>query len=350
MPINAVKEKEIHYTICPVGNASYIAAQKDMLRENLENLGVTPVLLQSLPQECWKAHFDYQDSVLFREGGNIPPLWAKSNNADVVLIGLTLLEQKQYILARADSPIDHVEQLRKNKIGIPVHPDALIDFHKASAEHGFEIALAARGVAPGELDFIELFDKDESAAKSWNRRRKYGSREAEALDSGEVDAIYVKSTRVQKLLDTGKYKVIFAIDANPEQLAPINNEYPNTLTVSRHLAENFPEVVVAYVKQLLLAAQWAKANRLQVLELFAEQTFGTPEQVAASHSFDFYKRLTPEFSEKSLQALEGQKRFLFDHGYLKKDFALEKWADDRFLKAAWAQIQADRQGESRFVE
>jgi len=156
----------------------------------------------------------------------------------------------------------------------------------------FRNRIGCRGIAPAEANFVELPSDGDFIAKTWNNR-KFGYREVEALDQGEVDAIYIKSTQVQTLLDTGKYKVIFAINANPRQLAPINNEYPNALTVSRHLAEDFPEVVVAYVKQLLLAAEWAKTHRAEVLELFAAQTFGTPGQMAASHSFDFHKRLTP---------------------------------------------------------
>jgi 2'-hydroxybiphenyl-2-sulfinate desulfinase len=329
--------KEFLYTICPVGNASYIAANKGFLQKGFEKLGVKPVKLQTLPREEWHVHFDYQSPALFREGGNIPPLWAKSNDTEVVLIGLAVLAQKQYILVRADSPIDTIEQLRKRKIGIPVHPNALIDFHRASAEHGFKIALSARGVSEKETEFVELRDEDDHVSK--DRGKKLGDIEVEALDNGKIDAIYVASTRSQALLDTGKYKAIFEIHKHPCQLAPINNSKPNALTVSRRLAEEAPEVVTEYVKQVILAAQWAQTNYAEVLNLFAEQTYGTPGQVASAFSLGFHKILTPNLSEESLALLEGQKRFLFDRGYLKKDFPLEKWADDRFLKAAWKEIE-----------
>jgi len=336
------KVSEIHYTICPVGNTSFIAAKKGWLQDGLKAWDVEPVRLQTLDPSLWKSHFDYQNPLLFREGGNIPPLWAKSNGAGVVLIGLTLLEQKQYLLARVDSPLESPEQLKHYKIGIPVHPSALIDFHKASAEHGFELALAARGLAGFTDSFVELIADGDFVSTAPEKKRELGSREVEALDSGEVDAIYVKGTKVQRLLDTGKYKVIFDLSGNPGQLLPINNEYPNVLTVSRFLAEEHPEIVVAYLKQLLHAAEWAKTHRSEVLDLFAEQTYGTPGQVASSHSFDFHKRLAPGFSEQGLLALEGQKRFLFDHGYLAQDFDLSGWADDRFLKAALSEIEREQ--------
>jgi sulfonate transport system substrate-binding protein len=341
--------KDIHYTICPVGNASYIAANKNLLKDGLGKIGVTPLQLQTLEPELWKTHFTYQNDVLFREGGNIPPLWAKSNDTDVLLIGLAVLDQKQHIIVRANSDIDTIEQLRKRKIGIPVHQNAIIDFHRASAEHGFKIALSARGVSEKEVDLVEVLEKRDFVPKTWGKinpgSKDFGATEVEALDNGEVDALYVRGTRSQKLLDTGKYKSIFEIHANPDLLAPINNEQPNTLTVSRKLAESRPEIVVNFIKQVILAAEWAKTNYAEVLNLFAEQTFGTPGQVASAYLPGFHKNLTPELSEKSLALLEGQKRFLFDRGYLKKDFPLEKWADDSFLKAAWAEINSEKEKE-----
>lgn len=336
---------QIHYTICGVGNASYIAANKGWFHEALEPLGATPVLLQSLPKEHWKSHFDYQDDALFREGGNIPPLWAKSNGTGVVLLGAALLAQKQYIIVRADSPIDHVEQLRKYKIGIPVRTQALIDFHKATAEEGFQIALAARGISLGEANLVPL--RTEGDFHSVRPDPRFASREVEALDSGEVDAIYVKLTQIQKLLDTGKFRVLFDLSANPSLLAPINNEYPNILTVSKKLAEERPEVVVAYVKQVLRAGVWAKTHRTETLQLLAEQTHGTPGQTAASYAFDFHKHLTLNLAPETLNALQAQKRFLYDNGYLAKDFDLSTWVDDRFLNAAWAQLQAEEAEEGK---
>lgn len=333
-------KKEIRYTICPVGNSSYIAANKGWLKEGLAKYGVTPVLLQNLPQERWKVHFDYQDPALFREGGNIPPIWAKSRGAEPVVIGLTFLEQKQYILVRSDSPIDSVEQLRKYKLGLPTRPEFCIDFHKATAQRGFETALTARGVANTTATYIELPVSEAYIAQKADKQSNLGHIEVEALEKGEVDAIFVKSTKVQKLLETGKFKVIFDVSADPRYILPINNEYPNILTVSRQLAEEAPEVVVEYLKQLLLAAEWAKENRIEVLSLFSRQTHGTPGQVASAHSFDFHKRLAPELSEQGLLALESQKRFLYDHGYLEKDFDIEKWTNASFLKAALADIDA----------
>jgi sulfonate transport system substrate-binding protein len=247
--------KEIRYTICPVGNASYIAAKKGWLNEGLAPLGVTATLLQNLPQERWAAHYNYKDAALFREGGNIPPIWSKAQGEEPVLIGLTFLDHKQYLLVRADSPIDSVEQLRKHRLGLQSRPEFIIDYGKASAQQGFNTALAARGVAKTEVTFVELPVSEADIAQTAGKKSNYGrKREVEALEKGEVDAIYTSGTRAQALLDTGHFKVIFAISADADQLFPINNAYPNILTVSKRLAEEAPEIVVEYIKQMLRAA------------------------------------------------------------------------------------------------
>lgn len=326
--------KEFRYTICPVGNASYISANNGFLQEGCQKLGVTPVLLQSLPRDRWHVHFDYQDPALFREGGSTPPIWARSNGTEVILLGLAFLPQKNYILVRTDSQIDSVEMLRGRRLGVPAGAKYLIDFYKGIVQRGFETALAARGVYPSEVNFVEL-PVTEAYMES------FGKIDMEALDSGKVDAIFSFGIRAPQLLNSGKFKAIYDVSANPDLILPINNEYPNILTVSKQLATEAPEVVVEYVKQMILAARWAKTHLPEVLELFSKQLNGTPGEVMASLTMNFHKLLEPELSEKGLLALESQKRFLYDHGYISKDFDIKSWVDDSFLKAALAEIEKE---------
>ncbi len=338
------ENREIYYTICPVGNASYIAANKGFLQEGLGKLGVTPVRLQTLAQDKWADHFHYKNDRLFREGGNTPPLWAKSNGTEVVLIGLNLLEQRQVILAKSNSRITNADQIRGARIGIPAHPNALIDFHKATAEQAFELLLAARGISKEDVTFVELVDPDDFiiSGKGKAKRSDGGSVELDALDAGEVDVIFVKLSLIQRYLDTGKYKVVYDLAANREQLAPINNEYPNTLTVSKKLAEEEPEVVVEFVKQTLLAAEWAAKNRIEAERLLAEQTYGDLWQYQNSFDKYFYKHLAPNLSQESLLALDSRAKFLYDNGYLSTPVDVYEWSDEYFLKTAIQEIEAER--------
>lgn len=333
--------KEILYTICPVGNASYISANKGFLQKGFDKLGVKPVKLQTLPKEEWHVHYDYTSPALFREGGNIPPIWSKSEGREPVLIGITFLHSKSYILVRTDSNIDTVEQLRGKRIGIPTRPEFLIDFFAASALHGFKTALAARDVSLKDVNVVELPATEAEINSDNNHRSGLGGSAIKALDDGKIDAIFSGGVKAQQLLSTGKYTAIYEITKNPHLFIPTNNSYPNILTVSRKLADESPEIVVEYVKQVILAAQWAKTNLPGVIELFTSQLHGSAGDVVKSLPSGFHKRLTPSITEEGLSALEGQKRFLRDSGYIKNDFDIEKWADDSFIKAAWNEIEKE---------
>jgi 2'-hydroxybiphenyl-2-sulfinate desulfinase len=330
---------EIRYTICPVGNASYIAAHKGWLEEGLAPFGVKPVLLQNLPQERWRAHFDYSDDALFREGGNIPPIWAKSRGAEVVLIGTALLAQKQCIIVRADSPVYRLEQLVNQRLGIPVRSRALIDFHKATALQGFRAALLLRGFSLKAVNLVEIVTEGDFHSTPINDTKNDNPLEFEALEKGEVDALYVKLSAIQKVLDTGKFRLLFDLASDKKQIAPINNEYPEAFTVSRRLVEEHPEVVTAYVKQVVKASIWAKTNYAEALKWLAQQTHATPSQAAASFERDFNEHMTLSLSEKNLKILEGQKRFLLDNGFIEHDFDLADWADSRFLERACTELE-----------
>jgi 2'-hydroxybiphenyl-2-sulfinate desulfinase len=331
------KIDEFRYTICPVGNASYISVNKGFLQSGLEKYAVKATRLQTLPFERWNVHFNYQDDALFREGGNIPPIWAKSRGAEPVLIGLTFLEQGAYILTRLDSPVNGVEQLRGKRVGLPVDRGIIIDFYAATVQHGFKTALEAKGVALDEVEFVRT--QETPAHEKWEGL--IGLSAIEALDSGAVDAVFSDLTQAQHLLDTGRYKPIYDLHANTDVVLPINNCYPNVLTVSKKLAVDFPEIVVEYVKQALLAAEWAKTNLREVVELFSKQLAATPGEVINIHSPGFHQRLAPVLDRRGLWALEGQKRYLFDNGYIEKDFDISSWADDSFLKAALKEIEAE---------
>jgi 2'-hydroxybiphenyl-2-sulfinate desulfinase len=339
--------KEFRYTICPVGNASFIAANREeFLQQSFQKRGIKPVRLQTLPVDQWHVHFDYQDDALFREGGNIPPIWAKSNGTGVVLIGYTFLLHKSYVLTRIDSPIDYVEQLRGGRLGIPVRPEVqVVDFFKAEIQRSLLIALNARGVTPGEVNFVELPSTEAEIGSDPNHKYSLGQSQVDALDGGRVDAVIGLGVHAQRLIASGKYKIIYELTAQPKLVAPLGGAYPNILTVSKKLAEESPEIVVEYIKQLLLAAEWAKTHLPETLELFSRQLHGTVGEVTASLPINYHKHLAPVLDQEGLLALESQKRFLFDYGFITKDFDIENWADPGFLKAAHKEIENENEKE-----
>ena len=66
-----------------------------------------------------ESHFGHTQANSFRQGGNIPPLWARSHGADVRLIGLSWAEQYQAVVTRRDSGIDGPADLAGRKLALP---------------------------------------------------------------------------------------------------------------------------------------------------------------------------------------------------------------------------------------
>lgn len=343
MSDNVNNVKEVNYTICPVANATYLAANHDFLKKELNEIGYNPVKLQTLAPEKWAAHFTYENDRLFREGGNTPPLWAKSKGRDVVLIGINLIEMKQFIFVRADSDIQTIADLKGKKIGIPNHVNVHIDFHKASAEQAFEIALAANGISKDEVEFVELITEDRftSEGKGGNFDG-LAATEIKALEDGEVDAIFAKLSLGEQLKASGKFRQIYDVAYDQDALDPINNEYPNVLTVSGKLAKEEPEVVVAFIKSTLRAARWAVDNREEAEVLLAEQTHGTVDEYQKSYAENFYQRTEINFSEEGLKALQKRADFLYEHGYLENKVDVEEWVDKSFLEQALKELAEEK--------
>lgn len=333
------EQKEIYYTICPVANATYLAANHGFLEKGLGDIGIKPIKLQTLSTDKWPAHFTYENDRLFREGGNTPPLWAKSRGTGVVLIGLNLIEEKQSILVRADSDIQTIQDLKGKRLAIPVHTGVHIDFHKATAEQGFENALAANGIGREEVTWVNVINENSFTSEGKGGSfDKLNSAELHALDENQVDAIFDKLPVVEQLLATGKYRRLYDVANDQQKLIPVNNEYPNVLTVSRKLAEEEPEVVVEFVKQTILAARWARENREEAEKLLAEQTYGSVEEYQKAYAENFYQRLKPNFDPEGLEALQIRSDFLYEHGYLESKVDVYEWADDRFLKQALKEL------------
>ena len=320
--------KEVYYTICPVANASYLAANTCFLKDGFEKIGYTPIKLQTLEPEKWKAHFTYENDRLFREGGNTPPIWARSKGRGVVLIGLNIIEEKQYILVRADSEIQTIRDLKGKRLGIPDHVKVYIDFHKASAQQGFEIALKANGIAKEDVEWVNLITESRFTSEGKGETfADLSAIEVEALENGQVDAIFMKLPIAEELVSSGKFRKIFDVAYDQNALVPVNNEYPNILTVSEKLAEEEPEVVVEYIKQTIRASRWAKTHQKEAEALLAEQTHGTVESYQRAYAKDFYQRTEVNFSEAGLAALQERSDFLYKTGYLEREVNVYEWAE-----------------------
>lgn len=336
-------EKKIVLTRCPVGNATEIALQKGWLVEEFGKRQVQFNLLQELPRSEWVKHFTQEPPLTFRDGGNIPPIWAQANGIETRVIGFNFLRHTQAILVKNDSKIVDFRQLKRRRVALPRRLNDKVDFWWATVKRGWLTALAAHGFSEEDVEFIDL-----PVEKSYLADRKYDTAnalfdhnkngrtflqvEAEALLNGQVDSIYAAGGRATEIVDAGIGRIIFDVAKQPG-LSQINNLFPTVITVGEEFARNHPELVRVYLEQLIRAGIWARSHREETIEIFAKRTYVSKEAAAISRSADFHEYLILEITNEAIAALESQKNFLLKQNFIQNDFDVRDWVDRSFLES-----------------
>jgi len=334
----------IWFTRCPVPTASGIAIQNGWLQAEFSGQGIAVRSLRhSLDPKIRESHYTHTLPDSFRQGGNAPAIFARSEGKDTVLLGLHWIPQYQAIIALAAAKLTRIEQLRGKRLALPRRVNDEIDFWRATALQGYHNALRLGGLGLSDVELVDLpvetsyVDEDVAITEALTpapRLIKYHTAEMTAMLRGEVDAMFAYSvwgSAVRSQL--GATEIInLAEQTWPD--AQINNGLPETLTVSGRLLRNHPDLVERYVAQLVRAADWAAHNGDAVRRAMAIET-GTAEfWLDQGVGVDVGKRLTLSLDDELVSALESRKSFLLEHGFIRRDFDVRAWIDPRPLRNA----------------
>ncbi len=333
------------YSRCGAATASALAIRKNWLQAEFSKGGTRlGSLRDSSERSVLDAHYHHGLSGLFREGGNIPPIWARASGAETAVIGITWLDEYQGILVRADSEIRNVAHLPGKRLALPLHGN-LIDFQRGAAQHAFVTAFGLFGARASEATFVDV---PVSRAEPRQGRPDPDSKsdesipEVQALLAGKVDAIFLRFARGVRVAADPRFREIFNISDHPDPLARVNNGTPRPITVDRAFLTRHPDVVVRYLAVLLRTARWAEQHKKEVLELLvSEGGARTTAEVIASHGGGVHRSFWPRLSAEYVRGLEHQKNFLRDFGYLHADFDARAWIAPEPLERAQELVQRE---------
>jgi ABC-type nitrate/sulfonate/bicarbonate transport system substrate-binding protein len=317
------------FTRCPVPTATGIAADRGWLAAEFAADGLIVRSLQDAgPDVPRDRHFTHALTGLFREGGNVPALWARAGGEPTRLIGLTWIEERQTILVRDGEAgrISEPAQLAGLRVAIP-RRDIAIDFWRAMALAGFHGALAAAGLGLDDVRRVDI--GAEPSAGQWIA-------ELEALRDGRVDAVYVKGALAVEAAAAHGAVVGIDLDAFQDPAVRINNGTPRPVTVHQELLDRHPDLVVRFLRVLTEAADWAAAQPAELARILAAETGAGPAGVAGAYRGAGSADLHLDLSDHRLGLLARQEHFLRSQGFLAHPVDIAAWAAPEPLAAARA--------------
>ncbi len=170
----------VWYTRCPAPTPLSLAAQQGWLDESFGRHGITVSSIRDNPDPAVRqSHFDHRLDWSFRQGGNIPPIWARASGRDTRLIGA---DDDRRI------PGDHrpaaVRQFARppscagRRLGVPRKPHEAIDFQRATALKGIVSGLSLAGLTATDVELVYL---DSAEGKPARNRQCAVSRAQAAL-------------------------------------------------------------------------------------------------------------------------------------------------------------------------
>jgi ABC-type nitrate/sulfonate/bicarbonate transport system substrate-binding protein len=157
-----------------------------------------------------------------------------------------------------------------------------------------------------------------------------------ALLNGTVDAIYNQMGQLGQLSEaTGGIKSIFDLSKLPDWTIQVANT-PAVITCSDVMADEHPELVLAYMRAMVKVGLWANRNKRAAGEILNRQTF----YLDAEHTYRGIKDvdMVPSLSAQNMECIKIGKDFMFEHGYIKNDFDVDDWARPEFLEQAATEV------------
>ena len=339
------KVSSIWYTRCPVPTPLGLAARQGLFEREFKVDGIDIQTLQDTVDPALReSHYDHRLPRSFRQGGNVPAIWARSRGADTRVIGLNWVDEAQLILARPGSGIVKPEDLRGKRLGLPVNHNS-IDHGRAGALRGFHITLEVANLAPSEAQFVDIDTPRRSAEQQWaNSTNAHDSRAnlggyasvIAALQAGTVDAIFTKGARgLQAAVEQG-LQIVYDIRQHPDLRVRANNGAPRPITVDAGLLQERPDLVDRFLLQIVGIGDWAASHPAETVAYIARESGSTDEWVRQAYGADIHLRQGTDLNPQSIAALEGYKNFLLGTGFIHSDFDVHSWIDPEPLQRVLA--------------
>ena len=348
---------EVYYTNCPLISASNVDQEIGWTKEDYKKMGVKYAFLRSREENNWYPHYIHNMDNLIRVGGMFPAVHVHGDMRRTRLLGATQVYEGGAMMVRADDDIYRMRELKGKKIGLSKSLNTIkTDWWRIQEEQGIELMLRMNDMTRKDVEIVEFPYPDdwydvpemvgppmENPSELWLKRdhkHDLAFRPLEtALETGVVDAIYTQSKVFQVLQeDTGKFKAIEDLSRHPDWTLQVAN-VPAVFTCSDVMADEHPELVVAFMKSMIKVGRWSNEYKQAAAAILNKQTFY--RDPADTYRHIQHVDMVPNLNPKNLASLEVGKKFMFSHGYLKNNFSVYDWASPEFLEQAHRELMEE---------
>jgi len=126
---------------------------------------------------------------------------------------------------------------------------------------------------------------------------------------------------------------------------------PAIITCTDVMADEHPELVVAYMKAMVKVGRWANENKRAAGAILNRQTFYSDPEDTYQGIKDV--DMVPSLSAQNMECVKIGKDFMVSHGYIKNDFDVDEWARPEFLEQgvrAWLEEEWEQRSWSKLSE
>ena len=271
--------KEVWFTNCPMVSANNVDQELGWCREEYKKIGVEYAYFRHAPENNWYPHYIHNLDNLIRFGGLYPPIHVHADLRRTVLLGATWVYEGGCMVVRARDEIFRMKDLKGKKIGISKSLNTIKnDWWRIQEHMGILNMLKLNDMTIDDVELVDFpypddwYDKPEmlvppmnNPSELWMRRdhkHDLAFRPLEtALLAGKVDAIYTQSKVFQHLQEaTGQLKMIEDLSRYPDWTVQVANT-PAVITCTAEMADEHPELVLAYMKAMIKVGRWANENK-----------------------------------------------------------------------------------------
>jgi ABC-type nitrate/sulfonate/bicarbonate transport system substrate-binding protein len=331
-------------------SASNVDQELGWVKEEYSKIGIEYAYFRSRRETNWYPHYIHNQENLIRFGGLFPPIHVQADIRRTRLLGATHVPREGgCMMVRARDDIYRMTDLKGKKIGLTKSLNTIKnDWWRIQEHQAILLMLRMNGMTEKDVQIVDFpypddwYDNPEMLEPLYNPTEWQLNRDHKhdlafrpletALLEGKVDAIYTQSKVFQHIQEaTGQMKAVEDLTRYPDWTLQVAN-IPAVITCTDQMAEEHPELAVAFMKGMIRVGRWANEHKHAASVILNKQTYylDVDDTYRGIRDVD----MVPNLSPQNLVSIDIGRDFMLKHGYISNDFDVQAWAAPEFLEQA----------------